>query len=58
MSGTGIASKFGTLRELLVFLWRRRLWWLIPLVLVLVLFGILTISIAGSSIAPFIYSLF
>lgn len=51
-------SKFGIFGELLAFLWQRKLWWLIPLVAVLVLFGILLIFAGSSSVAPFIYTLF
>jgi len=41
-----------------VFLWRRKLWWLIPMVTVLILFGLLLIFAQGSAVAPFIYTLF
>ena len=51
-------SKFGIFGELMAFLWHRKLWWLIPLIAVLVLFGILVIFAGSSSIAPFIYTLF
>lgn len=51
-------SRFGVIVELFVFLWRRKMWWLIPMVLVLVLFGILMIFAQASSVAPFIYTLF
>ncbi len=49
--------KFGILGELIVFLWRRKLWWLIPMVVVLVLLGFL-LALGGTVVAPFIYSLF
>jgi uncharacterized membrane protein YqhA len=51
-------SRFSILGELLRFLWKRRLWWLIPMVLVLVLSMALFIFAQGSVIVPFIYSLF
>lgn len=44
--------------ELLAFLWQRKLWWLMPLVLTLVLFGAFLVFAHASSIAPFIYTLF
>ncbi len=44
--------------ELLVFLWQRKLWWLIPLTIILVLFGFLLIFAQTSSVAPFVYTLF
>lgn len=51
-------SKFGIFTELLNFLWHRKLWWLIPLIVILVLFGLLLIFVGGSAVAPFIYTLF
>ena len=50
--------RFGVLGELLSFFWQLKLWWLIPMVLLLLLFGILLIFAQTSSIAPFIYTLF
>ena len=50
--------RLGIIGELLVFLWQRKLWWLIPMVLVLVLFGLLLVTAQGSAIAPFIYPIF
>jgi len=48
----------GILGELLSFLWQRKLWWLSPMMLVIVLFGVLLIFAQGSAVAPFIYTLF
>ena len=48
----------GVAGELLVFLWERKLWWMIPMVLVLLAFGFLLILAQSSAIAPFIYTLF
>jgi len=53
-----LTSRLGIMGELLTFLWKRKLWWLIPMVLVLLLFGLLLIFAQTSSIAPFIYTLF
>ena len=44
--------------ELLAFLWKRKLWWLIPMIVVIVLFTMLLIFAQGSAVAPFIYTLF
>jgi len=44
--------------ELLAYLWRRKLWWMIPMVTILVLFGLLLVFTQGSALAPFIYTLF
>ena len=51
-------SKMGIFGELLVFLWQRKKWWLIPMIVVLVLFGLLLIFTQSSAIAPFIYNIF
>ena len=50
-------SRLGIFGELMRFLWMRKLWWLIPMIVALVVFGALIIF--GSTPAgQFIYSLF
>ena len=44
--------------ELLKFLWEAKLWWMIPMVCVLLLLGGLIILAQSSAVAPFIYTLF
>lgn len=51
-------SQLSIASELLGYLWRRKLWWMIPVVTVLVLFGILLVFAQSSVWAPFIYPLF
>lgn len=46
------------LKDLLHFFMQRKKFWLLPLVLVLLLFGALVVLTSGSAIAPFIYSVF
>jgi hypothetical protein len=46
------------MNELVTFLWVRRLWWMIPMVLVLLGFGLLIIFTQSSALAPFLYPLF
>jgi hypothetical protein len=53
-----MASNLGVAGELLGFLWQRKLWWLIPMVAVLLMFGLLLIFASASGIGPFIYTLF
>ena len=53
-----MASNVGVVGELLGFLRRRKLWWLIPMISILLLFGLLLIFASASGIGPFIYSLF
>ncbi len=57
----GIRTARGRVRiagEPLASLWRRNLWWMIPLVTILALFGLLLVFTQGSALAPFIYTLF
>ncbi len=54
----GMVTNLGVAGEVLVFLWQRKLWWLIPMVTVLLLFGLLLIFATTSGVAPFIYTLF
>ena len=46
------------LKEFLEFLKVRKKFWLMPIIIVLVLFGALIIFTQGSVIAPFIYTIF
>jgi len=46
------------LKEFWEFLRVRKKYWLIPIIIVLVLFGGLIILSQGSAIAPFIYTIF
>ncbi|MDB3992863.1 DUF5989 family protein [Gammaproteobacteria bacterium] len=46
------------IRDLLGFLKNRRKFWLAPIILTLLLFGVLIVMSEGSAIAPFIYTLF
>ena len=48
----------GFLKEFWEFLKERKKYWLIPIIIVLVLFGGLIVLTQGSAIAPFIYTLF
>ncbi len=50
--------RVGIVGELLAYMWRRKLWWMIPMVTVLALFGLLLVFTQGSALAPFIYTLF
>lgn len=46
------------LNDLWSFLKVRKKFWLLPVILVLLLFGVLIVLTSGSAIAPFIYTLF
>ena len=49
-------SQPGLLREFVDFLLHCKKWWLLPILLVLLLFGAL-IALSGTGAAPFIYTL-
>lgn len=51
-------SKLLIIREFLYFLRVRKKWWLLPIIIFLMLLGALIIITEGSSLAPFIYTLF
>jgi hypothetical protein len=46
------------LKDLWGFLRVRKKFWLLPVILVLLLFGALIVMTSGTAIAPFIYTLF
>lgn len=48
----------GFVSELWAFMRERKKFWLMPIILILVLFGGLIFMTQGSAIAPFIYQLF
>jgi hypothetical protein len=52
-----VISRLGIVGELLRFLWARKLWWLIPMIIALLVFGILMLLASSSILAPFIYPL-
>ena len=47
----------GLLREVLHFLAHNKKWWLVPILVVLLLLGLL-VMLGGTSVAPFLYTLF
>lgn len=53
-----INSKMEFLKELIQFLKVRKKFWLLPIILIMVVFGGLLILAQGSVVAPFIYTLF
>ncbi len=53
-----IKGKALVFKELLEFLWKEKLWWMVPMIAVLVLLGAVLFLAQGSALAPFIYTLF
>jgi competence protein ComGC len=46
------------LKDLWNFMKERKKFWLVPIIIVLVLFGLLLVFAGSSAVAPFIYTLF
>ena len=46
------------IKDLWGFLKERKKFWLLPIILVLMLFGVMIVMTSGSAIAPFIYAVF
>jgi len=46
------------LKDLFGFLKARKKYWLLPIVIVLLIFGSLIVLTSGTAVAPFIYTLF
>jgi hypothetical protein len=45
-------------RELFAYMGARKKWWLLPVIIVLLVFGGLLILGQGSAVAPFVYTVF
>lgn len=54
----GIRRRLGVVGEIFYFLWRERLWWMLPLVLALLGVSALVLFSSSPAVAPFIYALF
>ena len=46
------------LRDLWQFMQARKKFWLAPIIIVLLVFGILIVFVEGTAVAPFVYTLF
>ncbi len=46
------------LRDIWGFLRVRKKFWLLPMIIVLLMFGVLIVLTSGTAVAPFIYTLF
>lgn len=51
-------AKGGFVSELVMYARRRKRYWLVPLILVMVVVGGLLVFAQGSALAPFIYTIF
>ena len=53
-----VTGRFVIAKTFFRFLWQQRLWWLIPLMIILFVFGALLLIGQQTVLAPFIYTLF
>ncbi len=53
-----MGQKLGIAADLLTFLWQAKMWWMIPMVTVLLLLGLLIVFGSTTGVGPFIYTLF
>ncbi|MBC7869451.1 MAG: hypothetical protein H7Y09_01320 [Chitinophagaceae bacterium] len=51
-------NRLGILGELLQFMWRRKLYWLLPMILTLLVFAVFVLLSSTGVLGPFIYSIF
>ncbi len=51
------AAEPGLFAEMIAFLRANKAWWMVPILIVLALFGVVA-ALASTSVAPFIYTLF
>lgn len=58
MSLKGMGRRSRIIRELFQFLWEEKLWWMIPMMSLLILFAVLLIFAQSTALGPFIYTLF
>lgn len=49
---------FELMTDLLSFLWKKKLWWLAPIILMLVIVAFLIVFGQSSVLSPFVYALF
>ncbi|MEK7165667.1 MAG: DUF5989 family protein [Patescibacteria group bacterium] len=53
-----VGLRFQLVRELGIFLWKQKLWWMVPMIVTLLLVGILIAFAQATPLAPFVYTLF
>ncbi|MEK7169277.1 MAG: DUF5989 family protein [Patescibacteria group bacterium] len=53
-----ISIRFGIVGRLFQFLWQNKMWWLIPMVALIVVFFLIIIFAQSSPLGPFIYTIF
>ncbi|PKL47808.1 MAG: hypothetical protein CVV42_11745 [Candidatus Riflebacteria bacterium HGW-Riflebacteria-2] len=51
-------TRMATIAELLGFLWKKKQWWLLPIVISLLMLGILLTLASSSPLGTFMYTIF
>lgn len=51
-------SKSDTVKQLFQLIFEKKVWWLIPMIVVFLSLGLLIIAGKGSALSPFVYTLF
>ena len=51
-------GKLSIIKEFGQFLWINKVWWMAPIVIVLLLLGVFIVLSQSSAVTPFIYTLF
>ena len=51
-------EKASIIKDLFSFLWKRKLWWLVPMLVVFFIAAVLILFVGSSPLAPIIYPLF
>lgn len=49
---------FSIFKELIAYMSARKKWWLLPILIIVFLFGGLLVLVQGTAVAPFIYTVF
>ncbi len=50
--------RMGIIGELFAFLWKRKLYWLIPMMITFAIFAVIMVLASNPATSPFIYTLF
>jgi len=53
-----LSAKILILKELFTYLWKNKLWWMVPIVFMFILLGAIMWLAQSSAVVPFIYALF
>lgn len=46
------------IKDLLRFVWKKKLWWLLPIIIMLIVVTVLIVFGQSSALSPFVYALF